>query len=116
MIHLYDLKMKKALPFLAIILALSGCSENQTTEATEKNATLLDQQVGAEVTVFLKRNELGMSRELPLSADSTGLNGGMVVLKGDLLEIGDGAIILDVKNSEEKSWIPYHSILHITFR
>ncbi|PXA03848.1 hypothetical protein DDZ13_09400 [Coraliomargarita sinensis] len=75
----------------------------------------LNHVVGSYVTVYLKRNDLGMAGNLPMSANSGSLNGAKTTLLGRLVAVHDDAIVLRLSEPEMNSWIPLHSILHVMY-
>lgn len=106
--------IKSILFALITLLAFTGCIK-QLKEDNQMGYPILSKEIGSEVTVFLKRNELGMAANLPLSPSSSGINGAGATLNGKLLKVNENGILISLYNSDHSAWVPLHSILHITF-
>jgi hypothetical protein len=101
------------IPPLLCLIALSGCKENRTENGNEP--LVLNEALGSQVIVYLKRNDLGMAGNLPMPPDSRNHSGAKVTLQGKLTMIGDRGLEIYYMDAEMNSWIPYDSILHVMY-
>lgn len=117
------LTWKCAATVLAVLFA-GGCG----APADKGPAMGLRRRVGSECTIQFRRDALGAAAALPISPETTGINGANVVLQGKLLGVdgdwlhvestieyreGSGGPPREIRRDYE---VPVHSVLYLEFQ